>query len=306
MKKEIYHFPILYLSISLLISLLGILFGSFFDFSLSSSIVNTSSLMGSIVESFGLSIAFFIVNLGGIFLFKGLKQFEKKSYKIIGYVLLAASFLASVYYSAHYLMKSDNNITLSFNPWMAYLFAVLLMGSFFAFFFYFIKEGDKKTMILIGSLFLLSIVLQTLFINGMKQLNCRPRYRYLINDDLNVTGESFRSWWEFKPLSENNDYHKSWPSGHTATVSVLLLLPLISDFLKYPIRNGKNVLFSLSLAYVLFVAFYRIQCGAHFLSDVSFGLFFVTILIFLLLLLAQFLEKKIPSKQVEENKSTEE
>ncbi len=298
MKKEIYHYPVLFLCISLLISLLGILCGSFFDFSLSSCIVNTSSLMGSIVESFGLSIAFFILDVGGIFLFKGLKQFEKKIYKIIGYVLLIASFLASVYYSAHYLMKSDNNVTLSFDAWMAYLFSILLMGSFFAFFFYFIKEGDRKTMILIGSLLLLSIVLQTLFINGMKYLNCRPRYRYLINDDLNVSKESFRSWWEFKPFSENNDYHKSWPSGHTATVSVLLLLPLISDFLKYPIKNGKAVLFSLSLAYVLLVAFYRIQCGAHFLSDVSFGLFFVIILLCLLLLLAQFLDKKISCKEL--------
>ncbi len=303
MKKEIYHFPVLFLGISLGISLLGILFGSIFDFSLSSSIVNTSSLMGSIVESFGLSIVFFIVNVGGIFLFKGLKQFKKKNYTIIGYILLVVCFLVSVYYSAHYLQKSDNNVTLSFDTWIAYLFAFLLMGSFFAFFFYFIKEGDKKTMILIGSLLILSIVLQTLFINGMKYLNCRPRYRYLINDELNVSKESFRSWWEFKPFTAKNDYHKSWPSGHTATVSVLLLLPLISDFLRYPIKKGKVVLFSLSLAYVLFVAFYRIKCGAHFLSDVSFGLFFVTIILSILLLLAQFVDKKIPSKEAQPRES---
>ena len=104
----------------------------------------------------------------------------------------------------------------------------------------------------------------------------RPRYRALIAlDDI-----KFHNWWEpFKGYKDYiklhekvpHDNFKSYPSGHTAEVSILFVVITF-----FPLANEKMHKYQLPAfigagALVLLVAFARILAAAHFLSDVSWG-----------------------------------
>ena len=101
----------------------------------------------------------------------------------------------------------------------------------------------------------------------------RPRYRALIAYE----GISFHDWWE--PFKEYNvvkdlyphDNFKSFPSGHTAETSIVLVgvvfLPLVNE--KY--EEQQLTLFIAGCCFILLVALARIIAAAHFLSDVSWG-----------------------------------
>ena len=103
----------------------------------------------------------------------------------------------------------------------------------------------------------------------------RPRFRLIISND----AIDFHKWWEpckeYKTLIETynipKDNFKSFPSGHTAEVCILLVCATF-----FPLANEKYQKIQLP-AYlcacflVLFVALARILAGAHFLSDVSMG-----------------------------------
>ena len=114
----------------------------------------------------------------------------------------------------------------------------------------------------------------------------RPRYRLLKTlDETNII--KFHNWWEpFKEYDSvkdlyANDNFKSYPSGHTAEASILLVpitfLPLAHDKFK----KVQMPAFYCACGLVVLVAFARILAAAHFLSDVSWG---ATIMISLLII----------------------
>lgn len=299
MKKEIYHYPIVFLIIPVVISILGIFFGSFFDLNLSKGIVNTASSMGAFIESFGLVIPFCLLPLSGVLVMKGLWPKEKLWIKITGIVFLVMTCLIGIYCSAKHLIGATDikEYGIVYKPIIGYLISAIIIFLSFLFFFYFIKDNENTTeMVILGLIIVFVMLSQALFINIFKQFNCRPRYRFLIDDEINTSQEVFRSWWEFKPFSNSNDYHKSWPSGHTGTASVMLLLPLIHRHLRFPFKNAKYVLYAIGLFYALFVAIYRIIFGAHFLSDVSFGLLFASLIIIIYLFATNKITNKINRK----------
>lgn len=119
-------------------------------------------------------------------------------------------------------------------------------------------------MVRIAIIMLCVILLQSLFIKLVKNLNCRPRYR-------NIEGNDFRNWWEFTPFKYSDDLHKSFPSGHTGTATCAILFPLLSKVIRFKSKNTELSLLLFSYSYIFIVAFSRIYYGAHFLSDVSFG-----------------------------------
>ena len=77
-----------------------------------------------------------------------------------------------------------------------------------------------------------------------------------------------------------SDYVKSWPSGHTNAASLAMTLPIL---LSCSLAKDKKYVYGISygatLFYALVVAYLRIRIGAHYLSDVAWGLFLVTIFI---------------------------
>ena len=122
-------------------------------------------------------------------------------------------------------------------------------------------------------------------IPNLKDAIRRPRYRFLAISDLDY----FHNWWEpckdYKDLmaayNVTSEEFKSYPSGHTAEASILLVpvtfLPLANE--KY--KKLHLPLFIASFALILLVALARILAAAHFLSDVSTGATIVILLTFI-------------------------
>lgn len=305
MKKEAFSFNPLGYFVLIGLCLLGILFGAFFDKAISDSIVNTSSSVGGFVETIGLVFSYSMILLGGVLLFKGIFSSPKKIFKALGIFLFLICFSLAVYFSAHSLTDSrgkDVTYGMVFSPFWSYFIAFLFSFCFSFLFFFFIKSDDKRLLIILGIIILAVMLSQYLFVGLMKKLACRPRYRFLIDPSLNGEGESFASFYQFHPFSHSDDYHKSFPSGHTTTSAVTLLLPLISKVLRYPFKGSSLVLFSLSLTYTLFIAFFRVLYGAHFLSDVSFGCLFTLLFILVFLFLGnRFYFQKKENKTMKEN-----
>ena len=143
----------------------------------------------------------------------------------------------------------------------------------------------------------------------LKDIIHRPRFRLI-----EATGAEFHNWWQpcknYKELMElydtASDNFKSYPSGHTAEASILIVM---STF--FPLANKKFEKYQLpaflgACALVVFVALARILAAAHFLSDVSFG---ATITIALTVIANEVIMKvKLVQNQeepVEENKQEE-
>lgn len=290
MKKTIANYPIFILIGLFIISILGIIFGSFYDYNISKALVNTSSPLGAFVESYGLSFAFIIIDIAGVLLFKGFIKVKKTPIKIIGIVFSILCILGSVFFFGKFLKKDEYGIT--YNTWLAYLIAVIVISLFTIFFFYFIKSDDTKGLITTGLLIFGFMIIQYGLIEILKNTNSRPRYRYLINSTLNTNGDIFSPWWNFKPFQAKSDYFKSWPSGHTGTAAVTLTLPLVVPFFRKQFKFLKFSLTTISVLYLFFIAFCRIYYGAHFLSDVSFAILITTIIFTLILSLNNKINKK--------------
>ena len=95
----------------------------------------------------------------------------------------------------------------------------------------------------------------------IKTLWGRVRLRELVNMN---SLESFTPWYHPKFFSGSH----SFPSGHTAHATLLMMLPtwLSGKGLKY-----RPALTALCMAFVALMAFSRLAAGAHFLSDILFG-----------------------------------
>ncbi|MBP5216319.1 MAG: phosphatase PAP2 family protein, partial [Bacilli bacterium] len=162
-----------------------------------------------------------------------------------------------------------------------------------------VDHGESKfnRLVRIGAIFVVAILLQWLIMHFLKRVGGRPRWRFLFEVG-GVWEEKhyvYQNWWDFAWFSHpNNDYFKSWPSGHTATAALLPLIGLFPSILKKDFRHSNLILFCAGLAYPLIVAFARILAGAHYLSDVSFGFLVGSLCCFLPLFIAS---KILPEKE---------
>lgn len=99
-------------------------------------------------------------------------------------------------------------------------------------------------------------------INVIKQFWGRERYRHMV---LNNDYSGFSKWYIPQSIASGDEF-KSFPSGHSANASIIMLLAL------YPYINEKKTkVFILAASFKTMVQFSRIMQGAHFLSDVTMG-----------------------------------
>lgn len=298
-KKEFLGMPLSYFLFMAGIALLAIFVGSFVDYQLSQAIVNQETFFGRFVESFGMMLSYFLITLGGVLLFKGLYQNEKLGIKILAYVLLVLSMIATIYFIADGC-KNDETQTLfglGVPTIVSYIIGVIVTAIFALLSFFFFQSEDKELLIRIGACLLIAMLLQWLCIHFIKRLNGRPRYRLIVDVDLNTALEEFRPWWIFKPGSAIDDLHKSWPSGHTGTAVIAILLSTLAPILRFPFKNARFTLFAIGAGYAIIIAFMRIFHGAHFLSDVGFGMLIGTIFALLSVFLCDTLFRNKETKQ---------
>ena len=274
------------LIIALGVAIIGIILGSFLDLNISSAIASSTNGLGLTLSAIGPMIGFAgVAAMGGGFIAFIIKGKYHIVLKIIFGVLAAGCFGVALKYPAGEWF-GINGFYGAAPEWVGYLIVLVPeaaagVGGYFLF-----KDIKNKNMwivfcIIIG---LLTIALLGV-IPALKGFMHRPRFRTISQ----YTDIAFHNWWEpckdYKDLMATygieSDNFKSYPSGHTAEASILLMpivfLPLADDkFKKYQMP-----LFYFGCGLIVVVAFARILAAAHFLSDVSTG---ATVMITLLLI----------------------
>ena len=266
------------------VAIIGIIFGSFFDFQISSAIASPTNGFGLTVSAILPTLGFAgVAVMGGGFIALIVKGKYHIVLKILFGVLAAACIGVAIYYPAGEYF-GINGFYNAAPKWVGYLIVLLpeaaaTVGGYFLF-----KDCQNKNMWIVFCIIIGLLLIALLgVIPVIKDNMHRPRYRLLITTDEII----FHNWWEpFKEYDHFKDAYphdnfKSYPSGHTAEVSILFVATTL-----FPLANKKFAKYQLpaficSGALVLLVAFARILAGAHFLSDVSWGATIILGLLFI-------------------------
>ena len=271
------------------VAVIGIIFGSFFDYQISSAIASSSNNFALTISAIGPTIGFAAVAImGGGFVALIVKGKYHIALKILFGVLAAACLGVSIFYPAGEYF-GVNGFYGAAPEWVGYLVVLLpecaaFVGGYFLFKDY---QNDKIWIIFCIIVVLLLIALLGI-VPRLKDFIHRPRYRLLAayegNPDI-----YFHNWWEpckeYKELMTTYDIHKdnfkSYPSGHTAEASILLVAFTFLPFAHKKFEKYQLPLFIGGCGFVLLVALARILAASHFLSYVSWCATIVITLVFI-------------------------
>ena len=299
-RKRIFGIPLAYYYLFASVCLILLVVGSFFDEDISTSLYDKNNAYGYFFESFGTFLGYMMVPSGATCLFLGLKEDKRWWVKLVAYLILLLALFASAYVYGGSLCIEKEEYGLLVEKLPAYGFAIFMMCLSVLLTYMFVNKKDRRMLLIVGSIILLSMAIQLALLNlFLKYLACRPRWRYLLGDALDQGGlnESFRAWWEMQPFKYlSGDYHKSWPSGHTATATIVTTLPLLSLLEEKKHKLTPIIFASIGFLYAFIVAFSRIVAGAHFLSDVAFGGLFSVLGIIASYFIVEAIDKKISKK----------
>ena len=263
------------LLITFFIAAAGLIVGSVFDYRISEAIASVNNGFGIAVTIIGPTIGWGGVALiGGGFVALAVKGGYKMPAKITFIALAALIFFLSVYFAGVEVF-GVNGLNVPDLVWTGYLIVLLpICGAVVGGYFLFKDNENKGFWIALVVIVVVLILMLGVGVNVLKSVMHRPRYR-----TVSVTDVPFYNWWvpcagykdHMRAFDLASEEFKSFPSGHTAYAS-LLLVPICF----MPLGNKKTEKFQLPLyiaavAFVILVAFCRILVAAHYLSDVSFG-----------------------------------
>ena len=275
------------LFIALGVAIIGIIFGSFFDLQISSAIASADNNFALTISAIGPTIGFAAVAImGGGFVALIVKGKYHIALKVLFGVLAAACLGVAIFYPGGEYF-GVNGFYGAVPEWVGYLVVLIpecaaFVGGYFLFKDY---QNDKLWIIFCMVVVLLLIALLGI-VPRLKDFIHRPRYRLLAAYESNPD-IYFHNWWEpckdYKDLIANYGIHKdnfkSYPSGHTAEASILLVAFTFLPFAHKKFEKYQLPLFIGGCLVVVIVALARILAAAHFLSDVSWGAFIVLTLI---------------------------
>ena len=272
------------LFVALGVAIIGIIFGSFFDLQISSAIASANNNFALTISAIGPTIGFAAVAvMGGGFVALIVKGKYHIALKILFGVLAACCLGVAIFYPAGEYF-GINGFYGAAPEWVGYLVVLLpecaaFVGGYFLFKDY---KNDKLWIIFCVIIVLLLIALLGI-IPRLKDFIHRPRYRLLASTSDPLI--SFHNWWqpfkEYKDVKDAyaHDNFKSYPSGHTAEASILLVAFTFLPFANKKFEKYQLPLFLGGCGLVVLVALARILAAAHFLSDVSWGATIVIVLI---------------------------
>ena len=284
MKKM--RFPLL---IVMGVGVIGIILGSFFDFQISSAIANPKSTIGLLISAIGPTIGFAAVALmGGGFIAFGLKKEYHIALRVLFFVLAVCCFGVSIFYPAgeYFGVNGFYGVAPKAVGYAIVLLpeAAAVVGGYFLF-----RNISNKNMWIVWCIVIgLLLIALLAIIPNVKDYVRRPRYRFLAL--LENPRSEFHQWWQpcrnYKDLMaqyniESSDHFKSYPSGHSAEASILIVAATF-----YPLADKKFEKYQLPVflgacGVTALVMFARILAAAHFLSDVSWGMTIVVTLTFI-------------------------
>jgi len=115
---------------------------------------------------------------------------------------------------------------------------------------------------------ILSCILSAIAVKGIKNLWGRMRYFGMV--ELNDFS-GFSPWYIRQTMAES-DMYKSFPSGHSMNASLIALCSLL-PLLFVNLKKYHNQIILGIIAWMFLVTSSRIIDGAHFISDISTGVF---------------------------------
>lgn len=264
--------------IAISVGIIMLIFGMIFDFQISSAIydpINTS-FFGIIMSGICELPVCFALALGGSLLIIGRNK-ENKTHVVLSFIFGIIAMVVGAYYVYDTFLdiakfSSTQNYELLIRI-LGIVFALLFVGVTVLLSFKFTKNyEDKKKLFICGFYLLVIVALVAALATGFKYLWSRPRPRYIFNEK--NPQDLFHPLWILNPFKalKDGDNFKSFPSGHTTYASLgMFVLPLLG-FLFNKDKKINIILFYIGLLWALLAALSRIVAGAHFLSDVSFGL----------------------------------
>lgn len=275
MKKRWLFIPV----IGILI--VGIIVGSFLDLQINRAIYDEHNGFAMVLSAFGEIPSYgFMGCLAYGFAYLGLKEYKKSWQRVIlfGIVILLAGF--SIYFMGKHIFDENAYYTDKIGlKILGYGIGVLVfaLGVVAGHFLISKHTCNIKTLLLI----LVTITVVLALANGVNQLvkiiMSRPRYRMLANMDREF---DFRNWWEngrsLKTYYKTNfgvssESFKSFPSGHlTNTMCIIYILPTI-HLINNRVKINEYLGVGIAFVYCAILAFSRMLCGAHYLSDVCMG-----------------------------------
>lgn len=134
--------------------------------------------------------------------------------------------------------------------------------------------ADRAMIIRVALAVFLVILCELLVVNFIKIPWGRPRMRLVANNP----EACFLPWWQFGSTLKEQlmatgvaaEEFKSFPSGHTANATTMLLLGVL-PYLKPQLQKYKKALVAFGFAWAAVVACTRIIMGAHYLTDTVVG-----------------------------------
>lgn len=258
------------------VAVIGIIFGSFFDLSISKAIASPTNGFALTISAIFPTLGFMgVAAIGGGFIAFIVKGKYPTFLKVLFGILAAGCLGLSIAYPAGEYF-SINGFYGAAPEWTGYFIVVLpevgaMVGGYFLF-----KDFKNESMWIV--FLIVAVVLAAALlgaVTGLKAIMHRPRYR-LISVNENI---AFHNWWEpcrnYKELMElysiPKENFKSYPSGHTAEVSILFVAVTFFPLANEKMKKYQLPAFIVVCALVILVAVARVLAAAHYLSDVSWG-----------------------------------
>lgn len=260
-----------------LLAMMGI--GSIWDEPISCALYNESNWFGMFFAAFGeYSAALGLVSAGSMLL-AGHDRKNKRLAAIqcvsgaalVGFGTLLAAVLPTLYLPFPHAALYGIGALCS----AAVVFVILRLC----------RNADSKTVIRVALVVFISIFAEMLLVNLIKIPWGRARMRLVAQNPQAY----FMPWWQAGDELKKSlvaagvaaEEFKSFPSGHTANASMLMLLALLPQ-IKPKLAQKQTLLFGIGFAWACLVAFSRIIMGAHYLTDTTVGFaigFFVIVLV---------------------------
>ena len=266
--------------ITIYLCLLGLMIvGSFADYPISLALYDESNWFGILFAAYGEIPATLGMIVAGTFFISA----HNRQKKAIGYlqiigggIVILLGTLMVCFMPTIYLFNTPHIVI--------YIIGLVLSILTIIFSLKLVKNSDRKMVIKVGLVFLISIMGIMIVVNMIKVPWGRARMRLVANNP----EAYFMPWWQVGGSLKETliaegvaaEEFKSFPSGHVSNATAVLLLsllPLLNDKLK----GKEKTIFGCGVVWIVLVMISRIIIGAHYLTDdvVAFAVGLAVILI---------------------------
>lgn len=283
-----------------------LLVATFYDLQISVALGNADSLFGQFFRLWGESVGWLMIPIGGAILFCACDK-KSKIGKILAGIWLIVVFVGW-YLSVSYFLEeftgdsyiegkygSPYNSLPLYNVTFALIFTGLHIWAVSK-----IKKETLAKLVIFALAMLIALAINQIITTVLKNVWTRQRFRNLDIGNGGTSSNGFTPWYK-AGLGQNReaatyyvedtagmmqkDAYKSFPSGHTSTAAIsLVLIMLPNKFEK--LKKFKICFYIVPIVFTVLVAISRIVNRAHYLSDVLFGatIGFLSVLVAIVLL----------------------